>query len=339
MSEKKPIDRLRESAGQMKIGPDDDASEITAMLTMGDILYTIKEAGIYAVKLADAIDPERLNPHIPNTQQRVIAYGSDNELVGRTLLTAISLFKKSFLPPTFDCERAVTLSLEAMKDIVAMYEAKEAFHLAERLEVDKFNHRQQVPRSLLLPAIGDVQMHCKTFCQKADHVSHSLFSIAKLFYGKNVGNGGFESLAELVVQKYGEEDSFSKFAKDVAPRLKYLRNVRNCFEHPIQQTQMAIVSDFNLGADGNIYPPMIEVLYRSEHYSPVPISQFMADAVDGLSGIFESMLAHLCNKHVQSFSGFPIQVVEFPPERRQREHKNVRFTYGAQINGQMVPIG
>jgi hypothetical protein len=339
MNEKRPIDRLRESAVRIEIGTADDSSSIAAMISIGDVLYIVKENGIYAVKLADSIDPERLNPHIPDTQQCILACGSASELVGRTLLTANSLFKKTYLPPTFNCEQAVMLSLDALKDIATMQEARDAFQLSEHAEINAFNNCQQSQGALVMPAIGNVLEHCKTFSQKADHVSQSLFSIVKLFYGKNVGAEGFESLAKLVVQKYGEDDSFSRFAKDVAPRLKYIRNVRNCIEHPHSPTIMAIVNDFNLGADGKISPPMIEVHYRKEHYSPVPISLFMADAVEGLSVIFETMLAFLCSKHVQCFGNFQTQVIELPKERRQQDNKHVRFSYGVEIDGQIAPIG
>lgn len=231
------------------------------------------------------------------------------------------------------------LSLEALKDIAAMHQAWDAFQLSERTEIDAFNNRHQKQGALVMPAIGNVQEHCKSFFQKADHVSQSLFRIVKLFYGKNVGAEGFESLAKLAAKKYGEDDSFAKFTKDVAPRLKLIRNVRNCIEHPQPPTQVAIVNDFNLDEDGKISPPMIEVIYRKERYSPVPISLFMGDAIDGLSGIFESMLAHLCSKHVLHFDGFPTQVVELPPERRGKDNKHVRYSYGFQINGQIVPAG
>ena len=338
MNKKTPIDRLRESAFQMEIGAEDDRSAITAMLSIGDILYTVKEHGIYAVKLADTIDPERQNPHIPNTQQRVLAYGSESELVGRTLLTAKNLFNKTYLPPTFDCEQAIIKSFDALKDIVAMHEVMEAFQLAERAEIETFNNHQQSHGALIMPAIGDVLVRCKTFWQKADHASQSLFGIAKLFYGKDVGAEGFESLAKLAEKKYGKNDPFSKFASDVAPKFKYIRNIRNCLEHPHPPTQVAIVSDFNLGADGKVSPPMIEAVYRSERYSSIPISWFMTNAVAGLSEIFENMLAYLCSKHVQNIGGFSVQVMELSSDRRS-DNKHVRFCYGILINGQIEPIG
>ncbi|HMC13411.1 MAG TPA: hypothetical protein VKG67_03610, partial [Gallionellaceae bacterium] len=264
---------------------------------------------------------------------------------GRTLLTANSLFKKTYLPPTINCEQAIMLSFDALKDIAAMQETRDAFQLSERAETDAFNNRQQKQGVLILPAIGNVLERSKTFFQKADHVSQSLFSIVKLFYSScstekmNVGAEGFESLAKLAAQEYGEDDSFAKFSKDVAPRLKYIRNVRNSIEHPHPPIQMVFVNDFNLGVDGKISPPMIEVRYRKEHYPPVHITRFMADAVEDLSVIFETMLAYLCSKHVHNFGNFQTQVIELPIERRQQDNKHVRFFYGVEINGQIVPVG
>lgn len=339
MNEKRPIDCLRESAKKMEVGTADDSSAITEMIPIGDVLYIVKENGIYAVKLADSIDPKRLNPDIPNTQQRVLICGSASELVARTLLTANILFKKNFLPPTFNCEQAILLSFEALKDIVAMQEIKIAFQMSENSEIDAFNNRQQKQGVLTMPAIGNVLERCKSFFQKADHVSQSLFSIVKLFYGKDVGAKGFDSLANLATRKYGEGDAFARFAKDVVPRLKYIRNVRNSIEHPQPPAQVAVISDFDIRANGEIFPPMIEVTYRGEHYPLVSISLLMADAVDGLSGIFESILAHLCNKHVLCIGGFTTQVVEFPPEQRRQENKHIRFSYGVQINEEVVPAG
>lgn len=339
MSEKSQVDRLRESGGMMEIGTADDSSAITAMLSLGDILYTIKENGIYAIKLADSIDPKRINPNIPNVQQRVLNYGSEFQIVGQTLLTARKLFNESFLPKSFDCTRAITLSLDALKDIVAMYEEMKAFQLSEDTEKVAFDNRQQKNGSLIMPAIGNVKARCMNFYQKADHASQSLFSIVKMFYEKEVGAGGFESLAKVVVQKYGKDDSFAKFAIDVAPRLKCIRNIRNCLEHPNPPNQIANVRDFDLGSDGVISPPMIEARYRGEHYPMMPISWFMTDTVDGLSGVFENMIAFLCSKHVQQIGGFQAEVIEMLPEWKQRENIHVRFSYGIQMNGQIVPAG
>lgn len=339
MSEQVPIDQLRNAPFRMKVGSADDSSLITAMISIGDVLYTIKANGIYAIKLADSIDPKRLNPNIPNIQQRILPYGSDSKIVCRTLLTASSLFKKEFLPSTTDCEQALILSLDALKDIAAMHEEMHAFKAAEQKEINSFNSQQQTRESIILPAIDNASGHFKTFAQKADHFANSLFKIVKIFYKNNVGSGGYESLAQLTHTKYGVNDYFAIFAKDIAPKMEYLRNTRNCLEHPNPPTQIAHIQDFSLNADGDVLLPMIEVVYRGKNYPPVPISAFMERSVEGLSLIFETMVAHLCNKHVHSSSGLPINVVELDAERMNRDNKNVRFCYGVKIDEQIHPIG
>ena len=58
----------------------DDPSEITGMFGLGESLLIVKRKGIYAIKMADQIDPNRTNPNIPNTVQRFAPYGSDDLL-------------------------------------------------------------------------------------------------------------------------------------------------------------------------------------------------------------------------------------------------------------------
>ncbi len=130
MVEKRPIDRRREAAMSVEVGTDGDNSPITGMITIGSTLYIVKSSGIYELRLADEIDPQRVNPNIPNTQRRVLRLGSDSELVGKTLLTARQLFDPKFLQKDVDCDGAVSLSFDALKDLGSMAEI-----LAEITEV------------------------------------------------------------------------------------------------------------------------------------------------------------------------------------------------------------
>ena len=40
-------------------------------------MYFAKERGIYAMQLADQIDPDRTNAALPDTQQRILRIGTD----------------------------------------------------------------------------------------------------------------------------------------------------------------------------------------------------------------------------------------------------------------------
>src|SRR5882724_4111960 len=118
------INALRDSAAQMEVGSDDDSSPIHAMFPIAGAMHIIKANGIYRIQLADEIDPQRTNPSILNTQQRVLAFGSDCDLVRQTLLTSKRLFDSKLLGPSFSYDRAIELTFEALKDIIAMHEMR-----------------------------------------------------------------------------------------------------------------------------------------------------------------------------------------------------------------------
>ena len=62
----------------MDVGIPDDPSPLKQVFAVGGCILAIKEKGIYAIKLADDIDPGRTNPEVPNAQQRLLAYGADS---------------------------------------------------------------------------------------------------------------------------------------------------------------------------------------------------------------------------------------------------------------------
>jgi hypothetical protein len=318
----------------MNVGAADDPSAITDMIPIRNILHIIKENGIYACQLADNIDPSRTNPHVPNVQQRVLTLGSDSELAGRTLLTANALFREHHFLPSFDHEAGVALAFDALKELAAMQELKLQFESA--LAVTELEDRREKDRSVVLPSAGNVPGLCKPFIQKADHVLQAMFGIVKLFYGKHAGKAWFESFAQLIVRQYGPDDQFSKFMADVLPFLKFIRNARNCVEHPTP-SQRVVITDFVLNREMEIVPPTIEVIHSKSNQPAIPVAKFMAAIIDQASGIFELMVAFLCAKHVQSFAGFALAVVELPEDRRRQRH--VRYSYAMHDGDRTIPVG
>ncbi len=123
---RRPIDRVRDGAGSLEVTTPDDDSDITGMLTFGDGLYAVKERGVYEIKLADQIDPERKNIHVPNTVQRVLPYGSNEPWVGAVLLTGHELLKKEILNNGIDVDRAMLLVLEIAQNIASAKEVPQS---------------------------------------------------------------------------------------------------------------------------------------------------------------------------------------------------------------------
>lgn len=62
----------------MQIGGAEDG-RVSAAIDMGNTLYIVKEHAIYAVQMADHVDPERTNVVVPNTQPRIMSMGSQRD--------------------------------------------------------------------------------------------------------------------------------------------------------------------------------------------------------------------------------------------------------------------
>jgi hypothetical protein len=334
---KRPIDLQREGAAFMNVGSPDDLSPITSMIVIGKIMHVVKPNSIYEVRLADSIDPERTNPSVPNTQQKILNEGSDSEVVGRILLTANTLFKTNYLPKNIDCDEALQLSFEALKDIIAMREVRDFFRLNEQESATSLRDNRNTDRSVLLPSIKNLPQRCGEFLQKADHSLGKLYSVIQIFYPK-ARKPYFEGFSETLVALYGATDPFAVGVRGAVPFLKFVRDARNCVEHP-KPNHKIVVKDFQLDPSGKILAPTIEVIHPRSPQNSVSVAAFMNDICVAIVGVFESMIAGLCSKHVTSGPGQPFEVVEIPDESLRRE-KFVRYSYGLiDQDGRIIPIG
>lgn len=321
------IDALRNSAVQMNVSTDGDDSAIKEMCVIEDSMYKIKGNGIYLVKLADQIDPNRTNATIPNTHQRVLGYGANSALVCKTLLTAKRLFSSQTkaLGPSFPYDRVLGLTLEALKDLVVMHD----MHLRLNDELaaieESLNSRSAHGGSFSIPTIDGIQASVETFFQKGAHAADDLFTIVQQFYPEEIGKGWFDGLFDLANKRYGSDAVLTKFLTDALPVLKLMRNARNCVEHP-RQAHKVDVFDITLMPSGELRPPALEIIHPETHQPLMEVRVFMEQAVEQLASTFELMLAFLCYSNVVPIAGLPIQVVQYPPELA--EPFGVRFGYG-----------
>jgi hypothetical protein len=302
------------------------------MIVIGKKMHVVKASSIYEVRLADDIDPGRTNPSIPNTQQKVLSIGSDAEVVGRILLTASALFKKNYLP-NIDCDEALRVSFEALQDIVAMGEIAETLRQEEQASADDLRDNRKADGSVLLPSIKNLPQKCGEFVQKADHGLGKLYSIVQIFYPK-ARKPYFEGFSDTLIALYGATDPFADGVLRAVPFLKFVRDTRNCVEHP-KQNQKIIVKDFCFDPSGKVLAPTIEVVHARSPHDPVNISVFMRDISATIIDIVEAMIAGLCSKHVTSSPGLPFEVVTLPEDTR---HQFVRYSYGLiDQNGRIIP--
>jgi hypothetical protein len=136
------------------------------MLALKECLLLVTDKCIYEVQLADQIDPTRTNPNLPhNVRRKLFNHGIESEFICKVPLQANVLFQQNIL--SIDSARALELSLEALKELIAMDRCRRDFRAIESAAIDLFEKTMQQARSVGLPSVGDVDAHCKTFAQKA----------------------------------------------------------------------------------------------------------------------------------------------------------------------------
>ncbi|SMO75016.1 hypothetical protein [Spongiibacter tropicus] len=331
----RPVDRVRDSAGSLEVTTPDDDSPVTGMLTFGDGLYAVKEKGIYEIKLADQIDPERTNIHVPNTVQRVLSYGSIEPWVGSVLLTGHELLKKDVLNNDIDVDRAMLLVLEIAQNIASAKDVLKLLGDSQRTELEKYDLKVSKNRSVVLPAVNGITNRCKEFFQKSDHALDGLFKITKLFI-PNIGKGGWESLQKEVGKEPEKIDNFLEVLDSILPFLRFVRNTRNCVEHP-RADQRIVTKDFSINSENQLLPPSIEVVHRKTPQGQVPVVELMSQVVNSIVDIFEVMIAFLCNRKIKPITGFPVSVHMFP--EKQRKINSVKYGYGIATGKNVIRFG
>jgi hypothetical protein len=120
---KRPIDLKRDSGGSFTMGsPGETATE---MFVLDGRLFAVMTRGVYAVRTADSVDPDRTDINLPNMlTQQVMGYGSESPFIARTLLTGRELFQRGYLGTDFDEQRALKIAFEAAQQLGAMTDIK-----------------------------------------------------------------------------------------------------------------------------------------------------------------------------------------------------------------------
>jgi hypothetical protein len=332
---KSRIDRIRESAGMMTVGDDSDGA-IVSMATIGDKLFAVKEGAIYAISLADSIDPKRMREDIPNTVQKVFEVGSNSEVVQRLLLTGMELFKKDRFHENVNFGLALNIVIEIMRDVLAASALRDEFEAV--LQQVRSRQLATKQRALSLPSFPSLHSQVKSFVQKIDHMVQSVFNLICVFYDEpTLRKAGkwLDGLATHLKSEVDQKDEFAAFAKDLARLGKLIRNVRHCIEHP-KTNQKLLVVDYSLNAEAVLLEPSITVIHD---YTPVdiaPVQEFMRYFLDQLIGGVEILMAFLAGRHLVPLGGLQIVVGEIPPEQRRL---GVRYVYLVNMGGKFARLG
>ncbi|MZR30277.1 hypothetical protein [Sneathiella litorea] len=331
--DKSKINRLRDGAMSMTVGNENDG-KITDLISVADEnLYIVKENSIYRVMLADDIDPERTNINIPNSHQRIVSAGSTSPVVARSFLSADTLFNSTLFDQNFDQKLLMQISIDFMKELLAADRYLDNYVSAELAACAGMNEPKN--REFTIPTIDDLEGQVKSYLQKIEHAVQKIYQLTKVFYDHN--KKLFTGFAEKIEEKYGTDDNFAKFAKEMAKFMQFVRNARHCIEHP-SKTQMLITKDFTLDASGQLSPPSIEIIHAETPQSQMAIADFMKQTLEYMILINETLMLHLSDKHMLKTDGFEF-AVGFIPEEQRRGDTLVRVGYLININGHWQVLG
>jgi hypothetical protein len=322
---------MRDSAMSMEVGTPEDGVIKGSLTIGGKKLYIIKERSVYLVRFADDIDPERTNPNIQPTHQKISSEGDESELVGRILLTARDLFEGKHLEG-IDPERALEQCVQIFQDVAEMSEEVESIRAAmEETEIAIQSTKGALPAILNAPA------RARAFLEKADHASQSLYTLCTQTYRQRGQNAKrlFDGLLDHITALYGADDGFVIFMRAAAPYLRFLRLARNAVVHPKPDAKV-LVYDYRLLPTGELMPPTIEVILPKQPEPEIALHSFMEQMTDQFITITELIMAWICAKHTKE-NAFGIGVGLIPED--QRQNKNVRYGYVMNFNGKIQRVG
>jgi hypothetical protein len=316
----------RNHGGQFEIGGGEEQG-ISALIKTKDTFLVITKKSIYSTFLADQVDPERTNPKIPkHSQQKILAYGSDDSIVGRTLLQADALFKDHALPSEINSEKAINIALSFLKEMAVLHELTNKYSEEEKQKNSLFNGQVSKDESLHLPSIHDIEQQTKTFLINGDHAARHIMELAQLFYPDIKNDKWTEQLVEKIKKEKGAGDPSTKFAEVIGSQLWLIRNLRNAIEHPKAEDRVKIC-DYTLTKLGHVKSPMISYANKETPLSEKLISKFMTNTTEILLVCFEVLMAYLCNIHAEPFAGDVRSVIEIPVTSRAPHETHVHFGY------------
>ena len=333
--EKRKIDRIRDSAGMFMVGDESDGA-VKALATIGGRLYAIKDKAIYTVAMADDIDPERSREDIPNTVQKVFNLGSSDEIVVRSLMTGIELFRKDRLQEPVDYEAALTCVFNILRDLISAFEISEEF--------DKFivearkNSIRSKGGAVALPSYPALHAEVKSFIQKLDHAMQNIFNLACVFYGEETlrkAGKWLDGLASHLAATLAPGNDFIGFARELANFGKMVRNNRHCIEHP-RPTQRIELHDYRITATRELSEPSIAVVHDETPIDLTAVEQFMHFFNEQALAGTELLMVFLAGHHLAPLGQFQIGVGEVPEGQRR---DGVRFGYLINFNGNPQRLG
>ncbi len=317
----------RNEGGMLKIGEEGDGnmSEMIALENYGMVVVTRKS--IWKIMLADNIDPQRNNANIPrHVQERLLSYGSDDAIVGRTLLQGKELLLAGHLPDTVNKQQAMQLVLSFSKELAAMND--ELKKLAEEYKEiqERFNGRVRGDGSFVLPALKNLERRTKELIQNIDHMGGIVIDIMKLFPIEIPKKNPLGKLIEQAQQKFGSDHTVTKAISELKEKMGWLRSLRSDIEHS-DATGSVAFENYKMNDSGKIEQPLIRHTREKSPFHSIDLIQFVVESQGDMMGLFETTLVLLCDFYAEDFAGNKVFVRNVIAQERTEVNPHMNYRY------------
>ncbi|MFC4234622.1 hypothetical protein ACFOY8_05230 [Thalassospira xianhensis] len=331
MKTKRQIDRQRESAITLKVGGKEDNSSIREFVSTSSALYTITELAVYAVRLADDIDPERSNPNIPNLSQKVVPAGYGDEVVGRVILTAKSLFDEKNATVGRQIGGYFEATIELANHILELRGMIGSLRQEISAKEQGFVEEQQQIHSYTIPSVTDLKTKIHNILVKVDKSKDATLKLyQEVFLPDRSSRPTLEEYDQVFREIPNMPTEYISAWEENRNFWSLVRNIRNCSEHPKKGYQI-LISDFQMHSNGEVTSPLIEVEHSKTPFGLLPVVEFVQFLEDMTLGYAE--LSHVFIKSVELLDKktFNERVSEVPEQNRR--HPYVRFYRTIEIGG------
>jgi hypothetical protein len=138
-------------------------------------------------------------------------------------------------------------------------------------------------------------------------------ALSKVFYELPPKKGNFDSLLTAASAREDLEPFLLEILQHVVTYAKFLRNCRNCVEHP-HPHQRIVVTNFEMSASGQVSPPALEIVHPNTPEPKIDVGAFMRDVLNSTLSAGENLMAFLASTNMVTDWKKHTMVMAFPPE-------------------------
>lgn len=292
---------------------------ILAMCSVGDVLEVYKADRCFEIQTPQIIDPNEIDPNAPWIVKHVSEYGSSNEIVARVFLQATTITDEVVFRDTVDKDTVRVAARHCRDNLLECDKLSKRITVEENEVIEKHRSLEvqgnvitSFPRfDGLRETAGAFLLYAKQCVQSAAEIFNAYFSTP--FHGPH-----FQKIKNWCKKNLGD-CVLTEFLSDNEPKIKWLVDLRNLFEHP--GNKKTEIRDFYWEPDTrSIHVPTWNITGEN----PTSISKDTAAIATFLTDFVEALIILSA---VEASDRFPYRIV-----KRQLVNSEMPIRYSIEID-------